>query len=219
MSVNNLPHLMLYLYDEETGEKGSDEVISCIHHYVQNKLPTTVEELDIWTDGCAGQCWNNYVAAFFEMLLDKHSPLHEKTTNLVHITLWRNPRGHTYMETDSQGGQLAHKGRLLLNNINTQGAIHVVMPHHEDPHFTVSWYQLAKETGLNIVLPDLAMFKCWGDFLLDSKPSPYKKPDRQDCYHSPNRGDWLITRCHQINFGVGENENGLAVKHNGVWFC
>jgi len=63
------------------------------------------------------------------------------------------------------------------------------------------------------------MFKCWGDFLLDSKQSPYKKPDRQDCYHGPNSGDWLITRCHQINFGVSEDENGLAVKHNGVWFC
>ena len=119
VSTGNRPRSTLYLYDEETGEKGSDEVISCICHYIENKLPKTVKELDIWTDGCAGQCWNNYVATYFEMLLDEHSPLHEKAPNLVRITLWRNPRGHTYMEMDSQGGMLAIKGREMLNSNNT----------------------------------------------------------------------------------------------------
>jgi len=50
--MNNQLRSTLHLYDKETGEKGSDEVLSCIPHYMSNKLPKTVKKLDVWVDGC-----------------------------------------------------------------------------------------------------------------------------------------------------------------------
>ena len=178
MLVSNKSCSSLYLYDDKTHKKGSDEVVSCIFHYIESRLPKTVKGLDIWCDGCTHQCWNNYTAMFFEMLLDNNSPLHEEAPNLVCITLWRNPRGHTYMETHMQGEKLAHKGREILNNTKTQGAMHIVMPHPKDPHFTISWSKLVEDAGLDVILINLKMFKSWGDFFIDSRPSPYKKPDQ-----------------------------------------
>jgi len=198
MSVNNLPHLTLYLYNEETGEKGSDEVISCIHHYVQNKLPTTVEELDIWTDGCAGQCWNNYVAAFFEMLLDKHSPLHEKTTNLVHITLWRNPRGHTYMETDSQGGQLAHRADCCSTTSILKAPFMLSCCIMRILILLYPGTNLQKKQGLTLsylILPCSNVGVT--SFLTQNHPLTKYQTDRIVT---------TVTQCHQINFGVSKTK-------------
>jgi len=117
--------------------------------------------------------------------------------------------------------QKEERWRKVLNDIRTKGAMHVSIPEPcKDPEYVVSWYNIAVAQGLDIILPDLPMFKWWGDFLLDnSRLTPYNKPDKQDCYHGPNARHWLITQCHQINFGVSEDENGDVVKHNGVWFC
>ena len=63
----------VYMVDEQTAKKGSDEVISILTLQMKKYLPDDVEELAIHCDGCAGQSWNNRLALFFEEILDPES--------------------------------------------------------------------------------------------------------------------------------------------------
>ena len=99
------------------------------------------------------------------------------------------------------------------------GTVHVVSPNPaEDTNYTVSWAKLAEDAGLDLVLPTLKMFACWKDSLI-SNVSPYRIPNRQDCFEGPNTGKWLITQCKNINIRASRDEKNTTMRHNGVWFC
>jgi hypothetical protein len=63
----------VYMFDEKTAKKGSDEVISLMWLHISKFVPSSVEELDIHCDGCAGQSWNNRLALFCEEIVDPRS--------------------------------------------------------------------------------------------------------------------------------------------------
>ena len=45
-------------------------------------------------------------------------------------------------------------------------------------------------------------------------------PDKKCCFKGPtNSNDWLISNCHIINLGYGEDSTGKVVKHTRVWFA
>ena len=48
----------------------------------------------------------------------------------------------------------------------------------------------------------------------------YKVPDKKCCFKGPNNcNDWLISNCHIMNLGYGEDSKGKVVKHNRFWFA
>jgi hypothetical protein len=71
--VSTLLQTFVYMFDERTAKKGSDEVISCITMLLRDKLPWGVASVDICCDGCAGQSWNNRLALFLEEIVDPES--------------------------------------------------------------------------------------------------------------------------------------------------
>jgi hypothetical protein len=68
-----LQKTFVYVFDERTAKKGSDEVTSCMAMLLRDKLPRGVASADVCCDGCAGQSWNNRLALFLEETVDPES--------------------------------------------------------------------------------------------------------------------------------------------------
>ena len=116
-SATRSPRTTVYIYFESIAKKGADEVVSIICLYLKEKLSDSVKVLDIWCDGCTRQVWNNVFILFLEQVADPNSFLHHTLApNMKWLTLSRNSLGHTYMETDMDGGQIAKKGWEILHN-------------------------------------------------------------------------------------------------------
>lgn len=82
-----------YTYDQTTGSKGSDDVVSMLYHFFSNILSNDVREIHIFCDSCSGQNKNWTVLRF----------LHYTTVVLKRfdkITVTYPVRGHSYMECD-----------------------------------------------------------------------------------------------------------------------
>ena len=56
--------LSMYCWPEVTAKRGSDEVISCLHHFL-NQIPESVNNLSFYSDGCPGQNKNLNVMNYF----------------------------------------------------------------------------------------------------------------------------------------------------------
>ena len=63
----------IYMYDEQTARKGSDEVISMLAMWLFKHLPPDILELLVHCDGSMGQAWNNRLPLFLEEILDVYS--------------------------------------------------------------------------------------------------------------------------------------------------
>jgi hypothetical protein len=68
----------VYMFDEQTAKKGTDEVISLLTIHFTKFVGPAVQELDIQCNGCAGQSWNNRLALFCEEILDPESGISNK---------------------------------------------------------------------------------------------------------------------------------------------
>ena len=54
----------MYVWDESTAKRGSNEVASCLLHYITNNLSEDVDTLHLFLDGCGGQS-KNYTIFWF----------------------------------------------------------------------------------------------------------------------------------------------------------
>lgn len=82
-----------YLYEERTAGKGSDEVISMLHHFITEiLLHRGYTRVTIYTDNCAGQNKNNYVVKF--LLALSHMEDFEE------VSLKFSVKGHTKNAVD-----------------------------------------------------------------------------------------------------------------------
>ena len=63
-------NVCMYCWPEMIAGRGSDEVISCLHHYI-NTLPSEVTTLYLYSDGCGGQNKNSNVMDLFVYSLYK----------------------------------------------------------------------------------------------------------------------------------------------------
>lgn len=82
-----------YLWDETNGRRGSSEIGTCLLEFLKS-LPAYVEHVILYSDNCAGQNRNQYVAAL--LLLAVHCIDHIKVIEHKFLT-----KGHTQMECDA----------------------------------------------------------------------------------------------------------------------
>ena len=82
-----------YLWTEVDGQKGSDEIGTCLLKYLQ-ALPTTVSKVDLFSDNCGGQNKNIQIVAICLYAVNTIDHLQE----IQHTFL---ETGHTQMECDS----------------------------------------------------------------------------------------------------------------------
>lgn len=84
----------MYVWDETIASRGSQEIGSCLIHYINNAVPQNITKIIAYSDSCGGQ--NKNIVKLF-MYLVKATRLHE-----IHHKFLEP--GHTYMECDQDFG-------------------------------------------------------------------------------------------------------------------
>ncbi len=86
---------LCYTYDEREAAKGANEVISCLHDFLANRLIKT-PNIRIHADNCSGQNKNKYVMWYLVWLVS--------TGRLKHAAIKFMIKGHTHFIVDSNIG-------------------------------------------------------------------------------------------------------------------
>ena len=58
----------MYCWPETLAKRGSDEVVSCLHHFL-SRVPASVTTLFLYSDGCPGQNKNSNVLHYLYSLV------------------------------------------------------------------------------------------------------------------------------------------------------
>lgn len=90
-----------YVWNESKGRRGSNEVASCLQHYLSNFVGDNVKNLVIFSDNCGGQNKNTNIVLFYLRLI--HSGGFD---NIEHYFLIS---GHSYLPCDRDFGFLEGK--------------------------------------------------------------------------------------------------------------
>lgn len=101
--VHNLENdrAMFYSYHEGIANKGPNEVCSFLQHYIENFVPSEVDELYIFSDGCSGQNKNNTMVRFLLALV--------QTKRFKKIYHYFPIRGHSFLPCDRDFGLAKRK--------------------------------------------------------------------------------------------------------------
>jgi hypothetical protein len=94
-----------YSYDETVANKGADEVVSILDHFIANNVPADVKQLEIFCDSCPGQNKNYTVFRYLH-----HIVATIKRFECVKVTF--PIRGHSYMECDKNMALINQKAHL-----------------------------------------------------------------------------------------------------------
>jgi len=144
-----------YCYDQTVGSKGSDNVVSMLHHFFTKVLSPQVRDIHIFADSCGGQNKNINVIRY----------LHYCTVVVKRfdsITVTFPVRGHSYMECD--------KNMALINQ--------------RYPAETPSDWRDAISSArvnpspYNVIECDREMFKAWGSALNEIYVKKFPAPVR-----------------------------------------
>ncbi|CAG9773299.1 unnamed protein product [Ceutorhynchus assimilis] len=93
-----------YMYDEHTAKKGSDEVISFLHHYIQTYLPASVNKLYLFSDNAFAQNKNQTLMKYLFTMVNKNG----KISEILHQ--YPEP-GHSFLPCDRSFGLIEKNKR------------------------------------------------------------------------------------------------------------
>ncbi len=82
----------MYMWPETMAKRGSNEVVSCLQHYIQNKLSPGVKKIKLYSNGCRGQNHNHTIVQYLFTLV--------KTGQLDSIEHHLPIRGHSFLPCD-----------------------------------------------------------------------------------------------------------------------
>lgn len=93
-----------YMYNESTGKKGQNEVISMIDHFIKNEISSSVKELYLFSDNCSAQNKNMALMQYLYTLV-KGYKMFDK---IIH----RYPEpGHSFLPCDRTFGVIEKERR------------------------------------------------------------------------------------------------------------
>lgn len=95
----------MYMYDETTGKKGCNEVISFIQHYLENFLRKNATSLYIFSDNCSAQNKNNVIVQYLYTLV--------KTKKFENIFHHLPEPGHSFLPCDRSFGVIEKRKRVI----------------------------------------------------------------------------------------------------------
>ena len=125
----------MYLYAEHYAEKGPNEVISCLDHYISG-LSQDITTLHIFCDNCFSQNKNRYIMAYLNTVVDRPE------SGLTNIQLHYPVPGHSRMPCDRDFGRIEKKQQKqhqvskpseyvsMIKSANSQKPFEVVYVEH-----------------------------------------------------------------------------------------
>lgn len=143
------------LWDETKGGRGGNEIASCVLKWALQLKETesNIEELNIWSDNCAGQNRNFMIVTLYMWLL-------KKMPNLKIINHKFLLRGHTHMEVDSDHSIIERAKKKIEHSS--------IMTPWDLQQFIRSCKNKNPFEVINMELEDFLDFQC----LYNSKNSP-----------------------------------------------
>ena len=94
----------MYCWPETVARKGSNEVVSCLHHYL-NGLNPGIERLNLLSDSCGGQNKNSTVIQYLYTLV--------RCGHFRHIRHFFPVRGHSFLPCDRDFAKTETKKRKV----------------------------------------------------------------------------------------------------------
>ena len=118
----------MYCWPETISRRGSDEVISCLIHFISN-FPSEVTTLNLYSDGCGGQNKNANVVNFLFTLvrIGKFQPISH------HFPV----RGHSFLPNDRDFGVTEKKKKSIERVYSPEGWHSVISSARTRKPFTV----------------------------------------------------------------------------------
>lgn len=94
-----------YMYDEFTGKKGSNEVISFLHNYIENHVPREVTTLYLFSDNAFAQNKNQTLVKYLYTLVNMNN-------NTIRAITHQYPEpGHSFLPCDRSFGLIEKNKR------------------------------------------------------------------------------------------------------------
>ena len=119
-----------YVWDETNGNRGVNEIGSCVLDYISEiNENRTEKEIIFWSDNCAGQQKNKFMIALYLYAVNRFENIHAITHKFL-------IKGHTQNEGDSAHSLIERQMKRLLKS----GPIYV-------PESFVTAIRMARKTG------------------------------------------------------------------------
>ena len=91
-----------YVWNESTGNRGADEISSCVYNYIQKKITEGITEFRFYSDSCGGQNRNKIIFGMFSKIAA------ELGVKITHIFF---EPGHSQNAGDSMHAMIEKKSR------------------------------------------------------------------------------------------------------------
>ncbi|CAG9763453.1 unnamed protein product [Ceutorhynchus assimilis] len=145
----------MYIWDETIGQRGSQEIGSCLIKYIMT-LPPNIEELICYSDQCGGQNKNKNITKLFMFLVQTTS------LKIIHHKFFES--GHSYMECDRSFARIEKAKKKALN---------IFIPKN--------WSELIRNTSnkfqvIDMKQEDFLSFDYLNSIITDPKKDMEKKP-------------------------------------------
>ena len=102
-------HGFCYPWTEVDGQRGGNEIASCLHHFLTtNPLVMRRNKIIFWSDGCVGQNKNRMVVAALLSAISSRQPA---INDEVIYAIKYFETGHSMMEADGMHGLIERAGR------------------------------------------------------------------------------------------------------------
>lgn len=182
-----------YTYPETVAKKGSNDVVSFLHHFVYNILDQRVRHFEIFCDSAGGQNKNYLVFKFIHYLV-----YYRKRFDSIKITF--PIRGHSYMECDKNFGIINLKTKM------------------ETP---TEWYSLLRTSRIKpepfiVIEVDQNMVRDWSSLLninLRYLPKcPFKIQELREIAAEANHPRMLI---HRSSYYGGKETSVVTTRASG----
>ena len=140
----------LYSYDETVANKGSNDVVSLLNHYIETFVKPEATELLLFCDSCAGQNKNWTMFRYIYSLVHVRKRFQKV---LISFPI----RGHSYMECDKDTGLINQKFKA---EIPTDWISHFVQAQRNPHPFTVIQPDVAEFKNFSHHFDPLFLAKC-----------------------------------------------------------
>jgi hypothetical protein len=100
-----------YMWSEPDGERGADQIATCLYIHVKENITLNVTHIIIWSDQCSGQNKNSHNSAMQMFLLKEHPTL--KIVDHKYLV-----SGHTHLECDIDHSTIEKKKKKWTTPIH-----------------------------------------------------------------------------------------------------
>lgn len=168
-----------YLYHEGVAQKGSNEVCTFLLRYINDNVPSTVDELYLYSDNCTGQNKNHAMIRFLMSLTD---------SGRFKKVVYRLPiRGHSYLPCDRDFGLVKRKLRKQDRYYTVKEVASMILSSTKQGKFMVDLVQTE----------DILDFqKWWPQFYKKTTASEESKKEKKG-----KREFFTVSVYHEFIFG------------------